>query len=68
MAEGGYGLGRGIGLSLNEWPLIDPGAKEELKEGMCLTLRLAVKDGTGGAVMIGNTLSLSKTGVEVLTR
>jgi Xaa-Pro aminopeptidase len=62
-----YGLGRGIGLSLNEWPLIDPEAKEELKEGMCLTLRLTVKDRTGGAVMIGNTLSLSKTGVEVLT-
>ena len=62
-----YGLGHGIGLGLEEFPLIGEGEKEMLAKGMCLTLRLAVKDPEAGAVMIGNTVSLSKNGPEVLT-
>ncbi|MCK4785861.1 MAG: aminopeptidase P family protein, partial [Desulfobacteraceae bacterium] len=62
-----YGLGQGIGLSLNEWPVINESARERLKEGMCLTLRLAIKDKKLGAAMIGNTYCLSKPGIECLT-
>ena len=62
-----YGLGQGIGLGLEEFPLIAEREKEMLAKGMCLTLRLAIKDSEAGAVMIGNTVSLSKNGPEVLT-
>ena len=62
-----YGLGQGIGLSLEEFPLIAEREKEILAKGMCLTLRLAIKDAEAGSVMMGNTVSLSKNGPEVLT-
>jgi Xaa-Pro dipeptidase len=62
-----YALGQGIGLGLEEFPLIAEREKEMLAKGLCLTLRLAIKDPEAGAVMIGNTLFLSKNGPEVLT-
>jgi Xaa-Pro aminopeptidase len=40
---------------------------QKLKEGMCLSLRLAVKDKTYGSTMFGNTLLVRKNGAEVLT-
>lgn len=63
-----YGLGQGIGLSLQELPLLTEEETNPLREGMCLTLRLAVKDGGKGPMMIGNTIYLSKGGPEVLTQ
>lgn len=63
-----YGLGQGIGLSLHEFPVITDEDSNLLKEGMCLTLRLAIRDKEMGAVMIGNTIHLSKDGPEVLTK
>lgn len=36
-------------------------------KGMCLTLRLGIKDKEKGALFIGNTIYLSKKGPEVLT-
>ncbi len=63
-----YGIGQGIGLSLQEFPLISNKDETVLKEGMCFTLRLGIKDGERGALFIGNTLCLSKRGPEVLTR
>jgi len=62
-----YGMGQGIGLSLQEFPRITPEEQASLKEGMCLTLRLGRVDHEKGALMIGNTLLLSKNGPEVLT-
>ncbi len=62
-----YGLGGGIGLSLNELPVINEKGAQKLKEGMCLSLRLAVKDKTYGSTMFGNTLLVRKNGAEVLT-
>jgi len=62
-----YGLGNGIGLSLNEWPVINERGGQKLKEGMCLALRVAVHDKTLGNVMIGGTLLVGKNGVEVVT-
>ena len=62
-----YGFGQGIGLSLQEFPLISEVEESLLREGMCLTLRLAVQDKAMGAVMAGNTIHLTKEGPEVLT-
>ena len=62
-----YGLGNGIGLSLNEPPVISDKGAQRLKEGMCLALRLAVSHKTYGSVMLGNTLIAGKNGAEVLT-
>lgn len=63
-----YGLGQGIGLSPKEFPVISGEDETALKNGMCFSLRLGVKDKDLGAVMIGNTLHLTKKGPEVLTR
>lgn len=62
-----YGLGEGIGLSLQEPPIISDGDATSLTEGMCLTVHLAVRDNAMGAVMMGNTLYLSENSPEVLT-
>ena len=62
-----YGLGQGIGLGLQEFPLLIEEDRTQLKEGMCFTLRLAIKNGEMGAVMIGDTIHLSKNGPEILT-
>jgi Xaa-Pro aminopeptidase len=61
-----YGLGQGIGLSLKERPFLRADAKGSLEEGMCLSLRLGIRDKTMGAVMLGNTFRVSKTGLEGL--
>jgi Xaa-Pro dipeptidase len=63
-----YGFGQGIGLSTHEFPQISNKDETVLKEGMCFTLRLGIKDPERGALFIGNTLCLSKKGPEVLTR
>ncbi len=63
-----YGLGQGIGLGLQEFPMITEEDESELKEGMCLTLHLAIRDKEMGAIMIGNTVYLSKNGPKVLTK
>ena len=63
-----YGLGQGIGLSLQELPLLTEEETNPLREGMCLTLRLAIKNGGEGPMMIGNTIHLSKAGPEILTQ
>jgi Xaa-Pro aminopeptidase len=62
-----YGLGNGIGLSLNESPVINERGGQKLKQGMCLAPRLAVHDKTLGNVMIGSTLLVGKNGVEEVT-
>jgi Xaa-Pro aminopeptidase len=63
-----YGLGQGIGLSLQESPVITKEDPSLLKEGMCLTLRLAIQDKEMGAIMIGNTIYVSKDGPEAFTK
>jgi len=63
-----YGLGQGIGLGFQEFPVIAEKDGTLLKEGMCLTLRLGIKDKEKGALFAANTIYLSKNGPEVLTR
>jgi Xaa-Pro dipeptidase len=60
-------LGQGIGLSPREYPILSKNDKTSLKEGMCLTVRLLVRDESLGAVMTGNTLLLTRKGPEILT-
>jgi Xaa-Pro dipeptidase len=62
-----YGLGNGIGLSPTESPTLSKDDKTSLKEGMCLTLRLLMKDDALGAIVTGNTLLLAKKGPEILS-
>jgi Xaa-Pro aminopeptidase len=62
-----YGLGEGIGLSLNELPALIQEDTNHLEEGMCLTLRLALKYKSLGGVMIGSTLLVTSAGAEPLT-
>jgi len=62
-----YGLGRGIGLSPEEGPFLNEEAAGSLAKGMCLTLHPCMQDPNLGAVMIGNTLMVSESGIEVLT-
>ncbi|MFH1646703.1 MAG: M24 family metallopeptidase [Chloroflexota bacterium] len=62
-----YGLGNGIGLSVDEPPVIAEEDSNVLTPGMCLTLRLAVKDRDRGAIMTGNTVYLAASGPELLT-
>jgi Xaa-Pro aminopeptidase len=64
----GYGMGQGIGLSLKELPLVAGEDRTRLAGGMCLSLRLGVRDKETGAAMTGETLSFSKAGPGVLTR
>jgi Xaa-Pro aminopeptidase len=62
-----YGFGNGIGLSLNESPVVNEKGAQRLKEGMCLALRLAARDEIYGRVMFGNTVIVGKNGAEVVT-
>ena len=55
-----YGLGQGIGLSLQESPLISEEETHHFEEGMCFTLRLTLKEKKSGDFMIGNTICISK--------
>jgi Xaa-Pro dipeptidase len=63
-----YGLGQGIGLSLNESPFITEDETTPLKAGMCFALRLTLRNPELGAVMIGDTVHLSSGGLEVFTK
>jgi len=64
----GYGMGQGIGLGLKELPLIAKEDRNILADGMCLSLRLGIRDKELGAAMIGDTIYLTSKGPEVLTR
>jgi len=63
-----YGLGQGIGLSPKEPPMIAREDRSVLKAGMCLSLFLGVRNKEMGATAMGETIYLSRTGPEVLTR
>ena len=54
-----YGLGGGIGLSCQEPPLLSADDDTVLREGMTLSLRLAVTTPETGLAMLGDTVHLS---------
>ncbi len=63
-----YGLGQGIGLSPMEPPVLSKEDRTILKTGMCFSLRLGVRNKSMGPIMMGETICLSRTGPEALTR
>jgi Xaa-Pro aminopeptidase len=63
----GYGLGNGIGLSLQESPFIGDEETGQFAEGMCFAVRIALRDQKIGTIMMGSTVCLSEEGPEVLT-
>ncbi len=63
-----YGLGRGIGLSLREFPILDTNNRNVLTQGTCFSLCLGVRNREMGPLMVGNTIYLSRKGPQVLTR
>jgi Xaa-Pro aminopeptidase len=62
-----YGLGNGIGLSLQEIPFFNEKDANRFSKGMCFVLRLALQDQERGAIMVGNTVCLSESGAEIVT-
>jgi Xaa-Pro aminopeptidase len=62
-----YGLGHGIGLSLQEFPNLEEGVTDDLKNGMCFAIRMGAKDKELGSAMIGETIILSDDHQSVLT-
>lgn len=73
LAKGGYGfvphygLGHGIGMSVNEAPTIDAGNEEVFEVGMCLSLHMAGGDVQEVGAVIGNSLVVSEEGTKILT-
>jgi Xaa-Pro aminopeptidase len=62
----GFEPGGGIGLSRKELPLLNEEDTTILREGMTITLRLAVDMPGPGVVMMGNTLNIIGNKTEVL--
>ncbi|MEW6182006.1 MAG: Xaa-Pro peptidase family protein [Bacillota bacterium] len=60
-------IGHGVGLELNELPVIAPGVKEPLAAGMVFALEPKFVFPGVGAVGIENTVLLTDNGVERLT-
>ena len=62
-----YGIGAGIGLGPEEAPFLRSGAKDELKEGRALSLRIAMGNDGSGFSMHGDTVLVGNKGGEILT-
>jgi Xaa-Pro dipeptidase len=62
-----YGLGQGIGLSLQEAPFLDEREAGRFQESMCLAIQLAARNKEAGSAVMGETVYLSRNGPEVLT-
>ena len=77
-AESGYGehfmgysepvtfIGHGVGIELNEWPVLAPGFKTPLEKGMVIALEPKFIF-SEGAVGIENTFVVGEKGLETLT-
>jgi Xaa-Pro aminopeptidase len=61
------GLGNGIGLGLEEAPLLTEESPGELKEGMALSVRAASADNDKFCSMVGNTVLVTGEGGLILT-
>ncbi len=60
-----YGYGNGLGLSLDEAPVIAAGSTDNFEAGMPLSCRLFTKE--QGGLMLGDTLIVHSQGSEILT-
>ena len=60
-------IGHGIGIQINEQPVLAPRSKDELKEGHIFALEPKFVIPEVGAVGIENSFAVHKTGIEKLT-
>ena len=60
-------IGHGVGIELNEKPVLAPRSKEILEENMVFALEPKFVIPHVGAVVIENTLLVTKTGIEKIT-
>jgi Xaa-Pro aminopeptidase len=60
-------IGHGIGIQINEQPVLAPRSKDELKEGHIFALEPKFVIPGVGAVGIENSFAVHKTGIEKLT-
>jgi len=60
-------IGHGVGLELNEPPLLGNNNHEVLEEGMIIALELEMSASIGQVVKLEDTILITPEGVEVLT-
>lgn len=60
-------IGHGVGLELNEPPLIAEKSQEFLEEGMIIALELEMSASLGEVVKLEDTLLINSDGAEILT-
>jgi len=60
-------IGHGLGLELNEPPLLGKNTREVLEEGMIIALELVMCSSVGEIVKLEDTLLITSGGAEILT-
>ncbi len=60
-------IGHGVGLELNEPPLLGQNSKETMEEGMIFALEMEMTSGPGEVVKLEDTLLMTSEGAELLT-
>lgn len=63
-----YGLGNGIGLSLEEFPFLKEKEEKRFFSGMCISLHLPLKDKKEKYFMLGDTILINESGPTILTK
>jgi Xaa-Pro aminopeptidase len=61
-------VGHGVGLELDEWPVIGKGSEHILEQGMVIALEPKMVFPGQGVVGIENTFAVTETGMEKLNR
>jgi len=60
-------IGHGVGLELNEPPMLGQNSDETIEEGMIFALEMEMTHGPGEVVKLEDTLLMTSKGVELLT-
>ena len=60
-------IGHGVGIELNEPPLLGKNSQEVLEEGMIIALELVMSSSVGEVVKLEDTLLITSDGAEILT-
>jgi len=61
-------VGHGVGLELDDWPVIAKGGREPLREGMVIALEPKIVFPGEGVAGIENTFVVTETGLKKLNR
>ena len=60
-------VGHGVGMQINEWPVLAPRSKEILQPGMTFALEPKFVIPSVGAVGVENTFLVTESGLKKLT-